>query len=129
MTTITLMRALTLALACAPVALQAQMPATRAGATPIGVTGARTARAGAATVTGAPPVVDGRLTDDAWRAATPLADFTQRDPQEGRPVSERTEVRLLTDGEAPAASTTNAPVSWLSSPSRAVNAESLVRPQ
>lgn len=60
----------------------------------------RAARAGAATVTNTPPVVDGRLADDAWRTAVPFTDITQRDPHEGSAVSERTEVRLLTDEEA-----------------------------
>jgi hypothetical protein len=92
---LTLTRALTLALACAPLALQAQLPATRAGAVRAGAT-----RTGAATVTNTPPLIDGRLSDDAWRTAVPFTDFTQRDPQEGSAVSERTEVRLLTDGEA-----------------------------
>ena len=78
-------RLLAAALACAPALLQAQV---------------HTIRAGTATATSTPPVIDGRLTDDAWRTATVLAGFTQREPQEGAPVSERTEVRLLTDGEA-----------------------------
>ena len=46
------------------------------------------------------PVVDGRLDDDVWAEATRFTDFVQREPREGEPVSERTEVRLLTDGEA-----------------------------
>jgi hypothetical protein len=44
--------------------------------------------------------VDGRLDDEAWAAATPVSDFTQWDPAEGTPVSERTEARILYDGEA-----------------------------
>ena len=46
------------------------------------------------------PVIDGRLDDDAWRGAEPFGGFVQRELQEGAPVSERTEVRVLTDGEA-----------------------------
>ena len=80
-----LTRALRVALACVPFVLPAQAPV---------------ARAGSATVVTTAPVIDGRLTDDAWRAASTFADFTQRDPQQGSPVSERTEVRLLTDGDA-----------------------------
>ena len=53
-----------------------------------------------ATVITTSPVIDGRLDDAAWRAATVFSGFTQREPQEGAPTSERTEVRLLTDGEA-----------------------------
>ena len=44
--------------------------------------------------------VDGRLDDAAWAAATPVTSFTQADPTEGAPVSERTEVRVLYDGDA-----------------------------
>src|SRR5436189_6322391 len=47
-----------------------------------------------------PPVIDGRLTDPAWLDATPLTGFVQRELHEGAPVTERTEVRILTDGEA-----------------------------
>ncbi|MHB1192878.1 MAG: carbohydrate binding family 9 domain-containing protein [Longimicrobiales bacterium] len=47
-----------------------------------------------------PPVVDGRLDDEAWGAAAPIAGFVQREPVEGSPVSERTEVRLLVDDKA-----------------------------
>lgn len=42
-----------------------------------------------------PPVVDGRLDDAAWQAATPITEFTQRDPHEGQPATERTEARVL----------------------------------
>ena len=47
-----------------------------------------------------PPVVDGRLTDEAWGGVEPASDFTQRDPDEGRPATERTEVRFLYDNDA-----------------------------
>jgi hypothetical protein len=43
----------------------------------------------------APPDVDGRLDDEAWRAAPVINEFTQRDPHEGQPGSERTEARVL----------------------------------
>jgi len=50
--------------------------------------------------TSTPPTIDGRLTEEAW-AAAPVADgFTQRDPDEGRPATERTEVRILFDDTA-----------------------------
>lgn len=49
---------------------------------------------------GGPVVVDGRLNEVAWEQATPVTAFTQMDPKEGEPVSERTEVRLLYDSEA-----------------------------
>jgi hypothetical protein len=43
-----------------------------------------------------PPVLDGDvLNDPAWEAATPVTDFWQQQPDEGRPASERTEVRII----------------------------------
>ncbi|MBI3494105.1 MAG: carbohydrate binding family 9 domain-containing protein, partial [Acidobacteria bacterium] len=44
-----------------------------------------------------PPVLDGRVNDDIWRTVEPHATFTQTDPIEGAPASERTEVRVLFD--------------------------------
>src|SRR5688500_7797566 len=44
--------------------------------------------------------VDGRLDDAAWQAAAPVTTFTQRDPEEGRPVSQPTEARILFDDDA-----------------------------
>ncbi|MCC7418222.1 MAG: carbohydrate binding family 9 domain-containing protein [Acidobacteria bacterium] len=43
------------------------------------------------------PVLDGRVTDDAWTKAPPYGTFTQQDPDEGQPASQRTEVRILLD--------------------------------
>ena len=57
-------------------------------------------RTGRAAVVQVPPQVDGKLDDAAWKSATVLKDFVQREPVEGSPVSERTEVRIVTDGEA-----------------------------
>jgi hypothetical protein len=47
-----------------------------------------------------PIEVDGRLDEAAWAAAEPVTGFTQVDPDEGQPVSERTEARILYDDEA-----------------------------
>ena len=47
-----------------------------------------------------PPVIDGRLIDEAWNMAEPATTFTQRDPDEGRAATERTEIRFLFDDEA-----------------------------
>ena len=47
-----------------------------------------------------PPVIDGRLDDAAWGRAAPMTGFTQREPQDGQPASERTEVRVVFDDEA-----------------------------
>jgi hypothetical protein len=46
------------------------------------------------------PVIDGKLDDDVWNSGKVYNDFVQRELREGEPVTERTEVRLLTDGEA-----------------------------
>ena len=43
------------------------------------------------------PRIDGRLDDAVWRLAPATADFLQREPVEGAPPSERTEVRILFD--------------------------------
>jgi hypothetical protein len=45
-------------------------------------------------------VVDGRLTEEAWGPAAPATTFTQREPREGQPASERTEVRVVFDDDA-----------------------------
>src|SRR5439155_6098438 len=57
----------------------------------------RPARAGGVIT---PPVIGGRLTDPAWLDATPVTGFVQRELDEGAPVTERTEVRIVTDGKA-----------------------------
>jgi len=45
------------------------------------------------------PVLDGRLDDEAWRAAPVIESFTQQEPQEGAAASERTEVRIVYDDQ------------------------------
>ena len=47
-----------------------------------------------------PPTIDGRLDDPVWALAPPVTLFLQTDPEEGKPVSEATEVRVLYDAEA-----------------------------
>jgi hypothetical protein len=42
-----------------------------------------------------PPKMDGTLNDPAWQKATPISDFRQKEPYEGRPATESTEVRIL----------------------------------
>lgn len=44
--------------------------------------------------------IDGRLSDLAWVNAAVVADFTQQGPEPGRPASQRTESRVLVDGDA-----------------------------
>jgi hypothetical protein len=46
------------------------------------------------------PLVDGRLNEAVWQSGEPFTGFVQRELQEGAPVTERTEVRILTDGDA-----------------------------
>jgi hypothetical protein len=46
------------------------------------------------------PVVDGQLEDEAWLLAPVQTGFTQRDPDPGKPASERTEFRIVYDDEA-----------------------------
>ncbi len=40
-------------------------------------------------------VVDGRLDDLAWQKAEVIDHLTQREPQEGEPITESTEIRIL----------------------------------
>lgn len=47
-----------------------------------------------------PPVVDGSLDDPSWREALVMGGFVQRFPFDGRPASERTEVRVLRHADA-----------------------------
>ncbi len=53
-----------------------------------------------ATPTDTPPVIDGIPDEQAWDAASPLTDFTQREPADGQPASEPTELRILFDQDA-----------------------------
>ena len=46
------------------------------------------------------PAIDGRLDDTAWNGAPVISLFVQRDPDEGVPASEATEVRIAYDDEA-----------------------------
>ncbi|MBI2403108.1 MAG: carbohydrate binding family 9 domain-containing protein [Gemmatimonadetes bacterium] len=48
----------------------------------------------------AAPRVDGVLDDPAWASALVISGFMQHEPFEGRPASERTEVRILFDQDA-----------------------------
>src|SRR5437899_10855301 len=42
-----------------------------------------------------PPNLDGTLDDPLWQSAIPITDFRQREPYEGEPPTEKTEVRIL----------------------------------
>jgi len=41
------------------------------------------------------PVLDGVLDEPVWQEASPVGQFHQRNPQEGSPATEQTEVRIL----------------------------------
>jgi hypothetical protein len=43
------------------------------------------------------PRIDGSLDEQVWQLATPVDSFTQQEPDEGRPATDRTEVRVLYD--------------------------------
>jgi Domain of unknown function (DUF5916)/Carbohydrate family 9 binding domain-like len=45
-------------------------------------------------------VLDAKLDEAAWKAATPITEFRQIDPDEGKPGTQRTEVRFLFDDDA-----------------------------
>lgn len=47
-----------------------------------------------------PITVDGSLDELAWAAARPITTFTQQQPTEGKPATQRTEVRILYDNDA-----------------------------
>src|SRR5688500_18395681 len=40
------------------------------------------------------PSIDGRLDESVWQQIAPITDFRQREPDEGKPATERTEVRI-----------------------------------
>lgn len=77
------------------------LPAALAGqsGTEIVRTGATRPVAQAVQVGGAPKL-DGRLDDPAWARAVPIGDFIQHEPFDGRPATERTEVRIVFDAHA-----------------------------
>ncbi len=43
------------------------------------------------------PVIDGRVDEELWKTVEPYTTFTQQDPDEGAPATEKTEVRILID--------------------------------
>ncbi len=47
-----------------------------------------------------PIKLDGKLDEPAWASASPVTSFTQTDPTEGAPASEKTEVRVLVGPDA-----------------------------
>jgi hypothetical protein len=63
-------------------------------------TSAAAANVATATRATAAPTIDGDvLGDEAWANATPITTFTQEQPNEGAPSTERTEVRVIFTGD------------------------------
>jgi Domain of unknown function (DUF5916) len=54
----------------------------------------------ASRVAGNAITLDGVLSEPGWSQALPASDFTQREPNEGAPATERTDVRVLYDDDA-----------------------------
>ena len=51
-------------------------------------------------INSAPPQLDGVLDDEIWKSAPLHEGFHQRDPDEGKPATERTTFQIAYDGEA-----------------------------
>src|SRR5260370_35139719 len=47
-----------------------------------------------------PPVIDGDLNDPAWQLAPEFTDFTQHDPDDTKPATMRTSIRIVYDDAA-----------------------------
>ncbi|HEX6748016.1 MAG TPA: DUF5916 domain-containing protein [Longimicrobium sp.] len=47
-----------------------------------------------------PIAIDGKLDEGVWQTAQPATNFTQQDPNEGKPATQPTEVRIAYDAEA-----------------------------
>jgi hypothetical protein len=54
----------------------------------------------AATRVSAPPSIDGDLADPAWQNAQEITGFTQHDPDDGKPATQNTVVKVVYDDEA-----------------------------
>ena len=48
-------------------------------------------------IMGDPPTIDGRLNDEVWTNAEAAIDFVQRDPDNGRPMTEETRIQIAYD--------------------------------
>ena len=85
---------MTLSVLCAPPLIgQTDPTATHSG------TNSPTPVISAARLTGTINL-DGKLDEPAWASAAPVTSFTQTDPTEGAPASEKTEVRVLVGPDA-----------------------------
>ncbi len=90
------------ALVCAGLLAQASAALAQTPTPSTGGLPETTARkqATAVRVIGRTLVIDGRLDEDVWQSAPAVTDFVQRQPDEGAPARERTEVRFLYDDGA-----------------------------
>ena len=87
-------------LALTPAVGRAQTPPDSQTAVPPASDEPRVAPSAAAVRVETAPQIDGRLDDGAWARAPVIDAFTQRDPVEGAPASEPTEVRIVYDAQA-----------------------------
>src|SRR5690349_9268077 len=46
------------------------------------------------------PAIDGDLSDDAWKNAEELTGFTQHDPDDEKPATQKTVVKIVYDNDA-----------------------------
>ncbi|HWO88968.1 MAG TPA: DUF5916 domain-containing protein [Gemmatimonadales bacterium] len=85
-----------------PAAAAAQRPALVPNVVTRESAAASVATATALRVTAAMPAprIDGRLDEAIWRTAPVMSDFVQREPDEGQPASQRTEVRVVYTDDA-----------------------------
>ena len=86
-----------LLLGATPAPRSAPAPAAQAGpAAGFAIGGRRNVQARRAVE---PPTIDGRLDDAVWRDAVLITDFTQTNPIEGAPPTERTEAWIAYDAD------------------------------
>lgn len=71
-----------------------------AAQTPLPLATAARKQAAAVRLTSGSIRIDGRLDEEAWKAATPITDFVQKEPVEGASPTEPMEVRFLFDDGA-----------------------------
>jgi hypothetical protein len=82
--------------ACLSTSLAAQpQPVATAAAAPQGDNGQRRTVRALHLQPGERIVLDGRLDEEVWSRALPARDFIQQDPDNGKPATEPTEVRIL----------------------------------
>ena len=90
----------TCSLACAAVLSAPAFAAAQAHVHPAGGNSARERYSIRAIRVDQSPKIDGVLDEAAWQRAAVISEFTQQEPREGAPASERTEVRVMYDGRS-----------------------------